>query len=300
MPRPASRVGSLLAFAILLLCACPKDQGGGSIPAPAQPKLVSGGLLGARVCGDLTVHGTTYSFDCTSPLPTTGATGWKLTPLLKPPNALGTQWPNRAIVLKVTTPSLNDLDVKYVAETGPQWTLIQVPDGRGEPAPVTSRGEVGVAVSDDGTTKTWTLQFILDTCTPEAQVTMSAVNPQTKASSPPLKAELFRDPNELECTSSGGGGFYATTGPKAPSPRPSNPPGSGPCPNGGTPQTFGVCENCANLHPRSMNRWSAGQYCDVAEVMAVYGYTDPVINPTPKAQTCTVRIEPNRANCEYP
>jgi hypothetical protein len=49
-----------------------------------------------------------------------------------------------------------------------------------------------------------------------------------------------------------------------------------------------------------MNRWSAGQYCDVAEVMAVYGYTDPVINPTPKAQTCTVRIEPNRANCEYP
>lgn len=298
MFRPAYPVGLLLVLVVTFV-ACKDKNDTIQTPVPTQPKLVSGGLLGTRVCGDITVHATTYSFDCTSPLPTIETTGWKLTPLLKPPNALGTQWPNRAIVLKVTTPSLNNLDVKYIAETGPQWTLIQVPDGVGEPAPVNSRGEVGVATADDGTTKTWTLQFILDTCTPEAQIAMRAVSPSTNTSSSPLKAELFRDPNELECTSGAGGVFYATTGPKPPNPRPQNP-GSGPCANGGKPQTFGVCENCANGHPPSMNRWSAGQYCDVAEVMAVYGYTDPLINPTPKAQTCTVRIEPNRANCERP
>jgi hypothetical protein len=40
-----------------------------------------------------------------------------------------------------------------------------------------------------------------------------------------------------------------------------------------------------------MNRWSAGEYCDEAEVKAFYGYTDPLVNPTPKAQLCTMRIE---------
>ena len=49
-----------------------------------------------------------------------------------------------------------------------------------------------------------------------------------------------------------------------------------------------------------MNRWSGGEYCDEAELRAVYGYPDPLVNPTPKAQVVTMRIEPNRASCEFP
>ena len=124
---------------------------------------------------------------------------------------------------------------------------------------------------------------------------MSATN--AVGSSAPLSAVLIRDPNELECTSAPGGGFYSTTGPRSSTDRA---PSSNSCPDGGAPRTFGVCENCATGHPPSMNRWSAGQYCDETEVRAVYGYTDPLLNPTPKAQICTMRIEPRREDCETP
>ena len=107
MLRPAHFVAVSLVLCALALVDC--DKGTVTTPAPAQPTLISGGLLGGRACGDYTVHQTTYSFAC-DPLPTRITTGWQLKPLLKPPNAQGTQWTNRAIVLKVSTPSLTDLD----------------------------------------------------------------------------------------------------------------------------------------------------------------------------------------------
>jgi hypothetical protein len=123
-----------------------------------------------------------------------------------------------------------------------------------------------------------------DSCTTDAEVKMSAIR--------------MRDPNELECISSGGGGGGTRGSPTGP--KPPTTPVSAACPGGGQPRMFGVCENCATGHPPSMNRWSGGEYCDEAEVRAVYGYTDPLVNPTPKAQLCTMRIEPNRENCESP
>ena len=263
---------------------------------PATPMLVSGALLGSRACGNYPIHERTLSFAC-GPLPTSSQTGWQLHPMLKPPNSQGTQWMNRAIVLTVTTATAMDLSASYVTENGVVWPMRRIPDGPGEPASVTGRHQFAWAASDDGTTKTWTLKFIIDSCTTDAEVRMFATN--AAGTSGPLSAILMRDPNELECTSSGGGGGgFAQTSPTGPKPATSSPSGS--CPGGAQPRMFGVCENCANGHPPSMNRWSGGQYCDEAEVRAVYGYTDPLLNPTPKAQVCTMRFEPNRANCEAP
>ena len=261
---------------------------------PATPMLVSGRLIGSQACGNFQIHQRTLSFVC-PPLPTTVQTGWQLNPALKPPNSQGTQWPNRVIVLTVTSETATDLNLTYVTENGVSWRMRRIPDGPGEPGPVSGRHEYAYAVSDDGTTKTWTLKFVLDSCTTDVEVRMVATN--AAGSSAPLSAILMRDPNQLECTSGGGGAMFATTGPRSSGGRD---PASNSCPGGGTPRTFGVCENCATGRPPSMNRWSAGQYCDEAEVRAVYGYTDPVLNPTPKAQVCTMRIEPVRENCETP
>lgn len=263
---------------------------------PAMPMLVSGKLIGSQACGNFPIHQRTLSFTC-GPLPTTAQTGWQLKPLLKPPNSQGTQYLNRVVILTVSSATATNLNVIYVAEDGVhRWPMRAIPDGPGEPGPVSPRHEYAWAASDDGTTKTWTLKFVLDSCTTDVEVRMSATN--AAGSSGPLSAFLMRDPNELECTSSGGAGpSVSTTGPRSSNGRD---PSSDSCPGGGTPRTFGVCENCASGHPASMNRWSAGEYCDEAELRAVYGYTDPLLNPTPKAQICTIRIEPIQENCEKP
>ena len=292
---------AVLAWMLLVLGACTTflacDHGGNtpSPSPPTTPMLVSGGLIGARACGNYPIQQRTLSFAC-GPLPTTSQTGWQLHPMLKPPNSQGTQWLNRAVVLTVTTQTAMDLTAFYVTENGNTWPMRKIPDGPGEPASVTGRHQYAWAATDDGTTKTWTLKFLIDSCTTDAEVRMSATN--AAGTSPPLSAILMRDPNELECITSGGGGGAVMTSPTGP--RPPNGPVSGSCPGGGQPQMFGVCENCATGHPPSMNRWSGGEYCDEAELRAVYGYTDPLLNPTPKAQVCTMRIEPNRENCETP
>jgi hypothetical protein len=268
-------------------------------PAPTSPPpiptLVNGALLGNRACGNYPVQpGRTLTFTC-PPLPTTIQTGWQLTPLLKPPTPKGVQWTNRVVVLTVTTPTTTNINVVYVTENGNILPMRGIPDGPGEPGSVTGPHQFAFAATDDGTTKTWTLKFILDSCTTDAEVRIAASNAAGAGS--PLSAILMRHPNELECTSSGGGVFYATTGPRSST---SPGPTSGPCPGGGQPRLFGVCENCSPDRSPSMNRWSGGEYCDEAQVRAVYGYTDPLLNPTPKAQTCTMRFEPNRENCEVP
>jgi hypothetical protein len=293
-----SRTSPILRLLVVVGLNAPLLACGGTPPAspPATPTLVKGALLGDRACGPYTIHQRALAFTC-GPLPTTAQTGWQLRPLLKPPNSQGTQWTNRVILLTVTTATTTNLAVTYVTENGVIWPMRAIPDGPGEPAPVTGRHQFAFAAQDDGTTKTWTLKFILDSCTTDAEVRMAATN--ATGSSAPLSAILMRDPNELECTSFGGGGVWAMSG--SPSgPRPPSGPTNGPCPGGAQPRMFGVCENCATNHPPSMNRWSGGQYCDEAEVRAVYGYSDPILNPTPKAQVCTMRIEPNRENCERP
>jgi hypothetical protein len=293
MNRFSAFVRALLVIASSApLVACDGKKTG----PPATPRLVSGALLGARACGSYSIHQRTLSFTC-DPLPTSSQTGWQLRPLLKPPNSQGTQWLNRVVVLTVATETGMDLSATYVTEIGSRLPMRKIPDGPGEPASVTGRQQFAWAASDDGTTKTWTLKFIIDSCTTDAEVQVSATN--AAGTSAPLSAILMRDPNELECiSSSGGGGVAIMTSPTGPRPTGSSPSGS--CPGGGQPRQFGVCENCANGHPPSMNRWSGGEYCDEAELRAVYGYTDPLVNPTPKAQLCTIRIEPNRASCETP
>ena len=280
-------------FAIGLSAPFPACDGK-KTATPVTPMLVSGALLGARACGNYQIYQRTLSFTC-GPLPTSSQTGWQLHPLLKQPNSQGTQWLSRVVILTVTTETAMDLSASYVTELGNVWPMRKIPDGPGEPASVTGRHQYAWAASDDGTTKTWTLKFIIDSCTTDAEVRLSATN--AAGTSAPLSAILMRDPNELECISSSGGGGVVRTSPTGPRPATSSP---GPCPGGGQPRLFGVCENCANGHPPSMNRWSGGEYCDEAELRAVYGYTDPLVNPTPKAQVCTMRIEPNRENCEFP
>lgn len=291
MFRVSSPVRLLLAiglFASLMACNehCPPPP---PPQTPATPMLVSGALRGSRACGNYPIHQRTLSFTC-GPLPTTDTTGWQLKPLLNPANSQGTQWPNRAVVLIVTSATQTSLALTYVTELGNRWRMFGIPDGPGEPATVTGRHQYAWAASDNGTTKTWTLKFLLDTCTTDVDVRMAATN--SAGTSSELTAILMRDPNELECISSGGGGgTWSATGAKPATSSPNNS-----C----QLKFFGVCENCANGHPPSMNRWSGGQYCDEAEVWATYGYTDPLINPTPKAQLCTKRLEPNRENCEIP
>jgi hypothetical protein len=55
---------------------------------------------------------------------------------------------NRAVVLTVTTQTAMDLSATYVTEIGNVWPMRKIPDGPGEPAPVTGRHQYAWAATD--------------------------------------------------------------------------------------------------------------------------------------------------------
>lgn len=238
----------------------------------------------------------TYTFVC-DPFPTNADTGWQLTPLNKT-EPDGRLVPNKAIVLKVTTPSLSSLYVEYQAETGGRLAQTQIPVHSGDPKYVGVGGELAVAAADDGTTKTWTLQFFLDTCMNVAHLNIYDEAGGIRSLNP-LVVHLLRDPAETVDARCLGGPRQGPTGPILSSPgvptqtQPrSNPAG---CP------LLGVCTNCANLHPHSADLWTAVQICGGLDAyLKAYGYRNPDGTLTAAGQVCTVRESADRANCEGP
>jgi len=188
---------------LLLLSGCP--NGAITTPAPQQPMIVSGSLIGQRECGNITIDQTTFTFDCTQPLPNSGDTGWLLAPGTHT-TANGTHLGNKAVVLTVTTPSLTDLDVEFVPPSGPTVPQGQIPIAPGQPDPndVGTNGQVGVAETDNGTTKTWTLTFQLAQCSAVAALNISDVAADGTRSTMPLVVHLLRDPTQFSCSGTGG------------------------------------------------------------------------------------------------
>jgi hypothetical protein len=281
----------------LLLLAVADGNPAPKPPAPVQPKIVSGGLIGHRVCGDFTLPTAIYTFVC-DPLPTQAATGWQLTPLYKTDPA-GQSVPNKAIVLKVTTPSLTALYVEYQSDTGARFEQTQIPVHSGDPNYVGVHGSVALAATDDGTTKTWTLQFFVKTCTNVAQVNIYNVAGGIRDN--PLIVRLLRDPAETmdvpTCPDGPpqqgpSGVLFGTQGTSTENQSMSIPVS---CP------VLGVCTNCANLHPHSADHWSALQICGGLDAyLKAYGYRNPDGSLTAAGQVCTVREAADRMSCEGP
>jgi hypothetical protein len=72
--------------------------------------------------------------------------------------------------------------------------------GDAEVAEVGPHGQVSVVMSDDGDTRTWTLQFLLNTCTDVAQLNIYSVGSSGTTNgvrSNPLHAWLLRDQAEV-------------------------------------------------------------------------------------------------------
>ena len=181
-------------------------------PVPAQPSIVYGGLVGHRVCGNFSEPGTTFTFGC-DPLPTKIATGWQLTPLFKTDGA-GKPAANTGVIIRVTTPSFTNLYVEYEDQAGTKLPLAQIVSGPGTPQPrdLGPNGQVGVASDDNGTVKTWSLQFIVNTCTDWDRVNIYNVGANGLRNPNPVPVYLLRDRNEM-CSGGVGGGVILRTQP---------------------------------------------------------------------------------------
>ncbi len=157
------------------------------------------------MCGNFPEPGTTFTFGC-DPLPTKITTGWQLTPLFKTDGA-GKPAANRGVIIRVTTPSITNLYVEYESQGGNKLPLAQIVSGPGTPEPrdVGPNGQVGVASDDNGTLKTWSLQFIVNACTDWARVNIYNVGASGLRNPNPLAVYLVRDRNEV-CSGGVGGG----------------------------------------------------------------------------------------------
>jgi hypothetical protein len=173
---------------------------------PDEPKLVSGRLHGHQVCGDFAGLGATYSFTC-DPLASNAASGWQLTPLVWT-NPDGKSHLNKAVVLTILTPTQTELYVEYenLVGTGIQQEQVVPQFGDAEVRNVGPNGQVAVVMSDDGTNRTWTLQFMVNTCADVAKVNIYDVGSSGTTngvkSTNPLRIYILRDPAELENVSS--------------------------------------------------------------------------------------------------
>jgi hypothetical protein len=173
---------------------------------PDQPKLVSGGLHGHRVCGPFPPGSNpSFSFDCASPLPSNSDSGWQLTPEAVV-NPDGKSHPNKAVVLNISTPTQTELFVEFENQSGNPVEQAQVTRqaGDAEVADVGAHGQVAEVMSDDGHTRTWTLQFLLNTCTDVAKLNIFSVGSSgitNGVRSSPLHVWLLRDPAEIAALS---------------------------------------------------------------------------------------------------
>lgn len=181
-----------LALAALLLaassCTPPSPQ------PPTPPVMVSGRVeAGNQACGPITIsQGPLGTFTCT--MPTTQPTAFLLTPATV--NGPG---PNVTAILTVTTQSSKNLDIEM--RSGAPGNLITQRQFPAAPSQVPqflgNFGEVAVATTDDGTTKTWTLTVRLSPCREVAILEISAVTPGGPSSTSHLDVVLFRNESEV-------------------------------------------------------------------------------------------------------
>jgi hypothetical protein len=294
-----NRLVAILCLVCVALAAggCPKNTGTG--PTPQSPKLVAMKVVGQQICGQYTSQALPYAFTCNG-LPSTVPSGWQFTPVWVPSAADPTRKHlNRMAILTVSGGSGTELDVEYVVNAGNPNTnrlLTQLAPPT-EPGEVAINKQVGVSASDDGTTKTWTVQVNVSPC-----AEMRHIQLFDRAGSPPVRkgpldVYFFRDPAEEDCS---GGGSYTWPGiytlRTGPGDQTKDSP-TGPCPGNVSRTVFNVCENCAFGHPQDANSWVGYEGCNWQEVLDVFGYSQP---GSTKAQTCTIRQATSRQDCEGP
>ena len=294
-----NRLVAILGLVCLALAAagCPKNTGTG--PTPQSPKLVTMKVVGQQICGQYTSQALPYAFTCNG-LPSTVPSGWQYTPVWVPSAADPTRKHlNRMAILTVSGGSGTELDVEYVVNAGNPNTnrLLTQLSPPTEPGEVAINKQVGVSASDDGTTKTWTVQVNVSPC-----AEMRHIQLFDRAGSPPVRkgpldVYFFRDPADEDCS---GGGSYTWPGiytlRTGPGDQTKDSP-TGPCPNNSQRTVFNVCENCAFGHPRDANSWVGYEGCSWQEVLDVFGYSQP---GSTKAQICTIRQSASREDCLGP
>lgn len=283
----------------LLLVGCPNPV---VVPAPTTPKLTDVRLVGHQICGPFTLPDQPIAFACL-PLPTTIMTGWQLTPMTTPSKSDPTSMhANLTSVITVNGPSLTEIDVELVLDEATGKTkLLTAVDPTHPPGPheVYWRHQVGVAATDAGNGKTWTITVVVSLCADDRHLKIfnRSGNPPTRSA--PLEIHLIRAANEQDCSPIAGSTvLYGQAGPSKAAPGdPINPSPSGPCPGGAKEQLFGVCENCSEFHPHSADHFTGFEACSWDEVLAVFGYTQA---GSTKSQICTIRRVSDRASCEGP
>jgi hypothetical protein len=147
--------------------------------------LVSGALQGYQACGPYSADdGETLVVFCL-PFPNGFQSAWVLVPKNKPTPG-GPPAPNKTVQIKLTTQTHTDLVIQHQGANLKKFTNQNlIPSGSGlVPQDVGQYGEAGFAASDNGTIKTWTLQFRLSTCHAFARMRIQARNASGALSSP--------------------------------------------------------------------------------------------------------------------
>jgi hypothetical protein len=168
---------------------------------PAQPKLVAGNLHGHRVCGNFAGSSASFFFDCAD-LPSSVDSGWQLTPPVWI-NPDATSHLNREVMLTVATPTQTELLIYFENEAGGQIEQVQVARqaGDAEVRDVGAHGQVAETMTDDGFTRLWTLQFLVNTCMDVAKLNIFTIGSSGTTngvkSTFPLRVWLLRDPADF-------------------------------------------------------------------------------------------------------
>lgn len=282
----------------LLLVTLAGCNGHINIPKAEQPLLQSVTLRGARVCNPITVNGVQFLHECQSALPTLTRTGWLLTPVRVPMSTVPDRTRlNSGVILRVTTPTQTNLELAYYARSGTRYVLRQVPPGPGTPAKII-QGAAGqtveVAMSDNGTVRTWTIAVQMSSCSGWLPLEMVNTSGNGPSRGNPLLVDLLRPEDERFCaeTPGTGGGTttpgYGTDG----GPGPATPPPTSPCPNGQPRQFFQFCETCPPNAP-PLAHYTGLEACSLSEAMTIMGYgqgslryTQCRISQTSSRQAC--------------
>jgi hypothetical protein len=132
-----------------------------------------------------------------------------LTPAHKPDGA-GKPEVNSAVVIRVTTPTLTTLDVEYETYAHHEFPLSQIPSGPGQPEPsyVAPKGQVKVTMTDDGTRRTWSLQFRVNGCSDIDRVNIYNVGKNGIKYPTPLHVYLVRDAGDDACSGGDAGSTF--------------------------------------------------------------------------------------------
>jgi hypothetical protein len=260
----------------------------------AQPKLVKVAFAGQRVCGNFQTSFQQFSFTCPA-LPTLDSSGWQITPLVTPSISHPPfEHINNQVNLTITGPSFSSLDIEIAYITSkPNDSLTQVDSTvPNKPGEVFYTREVGVSQTDDGTTRTWTVEVNVSTCSEIREVQFFDRGTSGPRSNP-LSVYLLRSPQETYCDPGAQAGPALGGGPGPGDPM--NTPASGGCQNGAAQQTFNVCENCAVGHPQQMSVFATTTACSWSDVLKTFGYAPNSSKP----QTCTI-TQADRATCQGP